>query len=139
MAVAFFPSGASMEPVTAQIAPQIADLKAGTALPLGAACYIDGAGLAQLCDATAADVKGAFVGMPGRAVQAGEPVTLLGPGTRLLYDATGLQGLVAGMQLFLNTTPGGLQDTAATGDTTGVAVALNIYDIVISKFKLIGG
>ena len=131
-------SGASVDPMTAQYAPQIADLKAGSDLPLGACCYIDINGLAQLCDATAADEKGSFHGVTGRSVKSGEPVTLLGPGTRLLYDAAA--GLTPGMQLFLDVLgTGSLIDTAQTGDTTGVAVALTTTDIMITNFKEIGG
>ena len=131
-------AGASVDPMTAMFAPQIADLKAGADLPLGACCYIDNAGLAQLCDATAADEKGSFHGITGRSVKSGQPVTLLGPGTRLQYDEAA--GLTPGAQLFLDVLgTGSLNDTAQTGDSTGVAVALTTTDIMITEYKLIGG
>lgn len=131
-------SSASADPMTAQWAPQIADLVAGDDLAIGACCYIDSAGLVQLCDATAADVKGSFHGCPGRTVLTGQPVTLFGPGTRFLYDSAA--GLTKGAQLFLDVLgTGSLIDTAQTGDSTGVAVALNTTDIMITNYKLIGG
>lgn len=131
-------ANASLDPMSAMYAPQIADLVAGADLAIGDCCYIASTGLVELCDATAADEKGSFHGVPGRAVKEGEPVTLFGPGTRLLYDSAG--GLTPGMQLFLDVLgTGSLIDTAQTGDSTGVAVALTAYDIMITNYKEIGG
>jgi hypothetical protein len=131
-------SNASIDMMSAQYAPQIADLIAGDDLEPGDFCYIASTGLVELCDATAADELGSFHGCPGRAVKEGEPVTLFGPGTRFLYDLAA--GLTPGMQLFLDVLgTGSLIDTAQTGDSTGVAVALTTTDIQITNYKLIGG
>lgn len=132
-----YPDSAAIDMITAQFAPQIADLIAGDDLDCGAACYIASTGLVQLCDATSADAKGSFHGMPGRSVKEGQPVTLFGPGTRFLYDIGA--PFFVGEQLFLDATPGGLTSAPQTGDSKGVAIAVSTTDIVITNYKLKGG
>lgn len=131
-------ANASIDTMTAMKAPQISGLIAGADLAAGAACYIASTGLVELCDATAADALASFHGMVARDTKEGQPCTLFGPGARFLYDSAG--GLTPGMQLFLDVLgTGSLIDTAQTGDSTGVAVAITATDIIVTNYKLIGG
>lgn len=126
---------ASMDMVTAQYAPQITGLIAGSALVLGAACYILSTdGLVYPSDAVADHEHARCHGFTGRAVAIGEPVTLFGMGTRFRYAA----GLTPGAQLFLGILgTGDLDDAATTGDSLGVAVAITATDIVVTRLPMV--
>ena len=128
-------SNVSIDPMTAQFAPQITGLFAGEALPYGSACYIKASDGLVYKSTGAADNEAAKVhGFVGRAVAIGQPVTLFGVGTRFHYAAS---GLVPGAQEFLSgATAGELATAASTGDSLGVAIAINATDIMVTRLSL---
>lgn len=125
----------SIDAMTAQFAPQITGLKAGEALPLGSACYIKASDGLVYKSTGAGDTEAAKVhGFVGRKVAIGEPVTLFGAGVRFHYVAS---GLTPGAQLFLSgATAGELATAASTGDSLGIAFAINATDIMVARLAL---
>ena len=105
---------------------------AGEDLDACAPCYKgDADNEVYMCDGTAADEKAVVLGWTVQAVLEGEPVTLWGPGTIMMYDSAG--GLTPGARLFLDTTAGRLNDAATTGDAEGHAVAVDSKHVVASR------
>jgi len=113
-------------------APQIPDVLAGEDLAIGAPCHIDHGGLVRLSNATNADADAAVHGFAARNAKAGEPITLLGIGTRFHYAAG---TLTPGTPLYLAAADGRLDDAPTVGDPTGIAFAVDDSDIVIKAYK----
>lgn len=134
MALVTQSSDISVDMISAQHAPQIADLVAGEDLLAAAPCYIKTSdGKVYQSNGTAANEAAECAGFSARAVKAGQKVTLLGKGTRFRY-ADG--GLAPGDKLYIGTTAGRLDTAATTGDSVGVAQALTATDIrVINDAK----
>lgn len=124
----------SIDPMNAQYCPQITGLFAGEALELGHACYIKAADGKVYKSTGAADAEAAKVhGFTGRKVSIGQPVTLFGVGARFRYSVS----MTPGAQLFLSgATAGELATAASTGDSLGVAVAINATDVLITRLSL---
>lgn len=122
---------ASIDASTAMFAPQLTGLVAGEALDLCSACFIHTDGKVYMANATAANAEAVIAGFTARAVSSGEPVTLLGEGTRLKYGS----GLTPGAILYLAATDGKLDTAATTGDAVGVARAVTATDIVILRTR----
>jgi hypothetical protein len=121
---------ASMDASTGAFAPQITGLKAGEALDVAAPCYIKTTdGLVYMSNGTAANEAAEIVGFTPRAVNAGEPVTLFGKGTRFHYGS----GLSPGDKYYIGATAGRLDAAATTGDAVGVAQAITATDIRIIR------
>ncbi len=109
-----------------------AGLIAGEDLDIAAPCYIKSAdGLVYMSNGTAANEAAECVGFTARAVKAGQPVTLFGPGSRFGYGAS----LSPGDLLYVGATAGRLDTAATTGDTVGVARALTATDIIMLRQK----
>jgi hypothetical protein len=125
----------SIDAMSAQWCDQITGLFAGEALFLGAACYIKAADGKVWKSTGAADNEAAKVhGFTGRLVSTGEPVTLFGVGARFHYADS---ALVPGAQEFLSgATAGELATAASTGDSLGVAIAINATDIMVTRLSL---
>jgi len=125
------PNGPSPDTTTAQFAPHITGLMAGEDLLACAPCYIKTSdNLVYMSNGTAANEAAEVVGFSARATRAGEPVTLYGIGTRFHYAAGTLS---PGAILYVAATAGRLADSGTTGDPTGVAFAINPYDIIIFR------
>jgi hypothetical protein len=119
----------NLDAMSAQWCPQITGLFAGEALFLGAACYVKASDGKVYKSKAAAAETGRVHGFTGRAVAINEPVTLFGKGARFHYAAS---GLTPGAQLFLSgATFGELATATATGDTKGIAMAINATDIMV--------
>ncbi len=118
---------AQIDVVSAQHAQQIAgNLYAGEALGTIAPCRIHTDGLVYMSNATAANAEAQIDGWTPRAYAVGEAVTLFGRGVRAKYSDG---SLTPGQTLYIHTVDGQLNDTATTGDPTGVARAINTEDI----------
>lgn len=124
----------SIDPMSAQFAQQITGLFAGEALGLCDVCYIKSAdGLVYKSDATAAAEAAEFHGISARAVAAGEPVTLFGPGTRLRYGS----GLTPGNTVFVGVVAdaaGSMNTVAQVGDQNGFGLVITATDIQILRY-----
>lgn len=127
-------SDISVDMISAQKAPQIADLVAGEDLLAAAPCYIKTSdGKVYQSNGTAANEAAECVGFTARAAKSGQKVTLLGKGTRFRYADSGLN---AGDRLYIGATSGRLDTAPTTGDAVGVAQALTATDIrVINDAK----
>ncbi len=109
-----------------------AGLIAGEDLDIASPCYIKSAdGLVYMSNGTAANEAAECVGFTARAVKAGQPVTLFGPGSRFGYGAS----LSPGDLLYVGATAGRLDTAATTGDTVGVARVLTATDIIMLRQK----
>lgn len=123
-------SEASVDPVSALYAPQIAALVAGEDLDAVAPCYIKNSdGKVYMSNGTAANEAAKCHGYTQRPVGAGRPLTLYGIGTRFHYGSS----LSIGATLYIGATAGRLDDAATTGDTVGVATVVSTTDIVITR------
>jgi hypothetical protein len=113
----------------------ITGLFAGEALAYGHACYIKAAdGLVYKSTAAGDNEAAKIHGFTGRLVAIGQPVTLLGVGTRFHYAAS---GLTPGAQLFLSAvTAGELATAAGVGDSVGCAFAIDATDIMVTNLHL---
>lgn len=122
---------AGMDLSTGVFANQISGLIAGEDLAVCAVCRIDATdGLVYESDGTAVDSDAFVDGFTPRAVKAGQAVALFGNGARFHYAES---GMTPGERLYLAATPGLLDDAASTGDTVGVAKAINATDIRIVR------
>lgn len=131
MALVTRASDASIDPTAAQFANQISGLIAGEALDIAAPCHIDQSdGLVYMSNATSANADAVVDGFTPRAVASGQPVTLFGLGARFRYSDG---GLTPGARYYLGATDGRLDDGATTGDSVGVAAAINANDIRIIR------
>lgn len=132
MALVVKTSSPSVDMSLAVHVSQIPDLLAGEALEAAAPCYIHSDGKVYMSNGTAADAEARCAGFTARPVASGEPVTLLGPGTRFGYaDAT----MTPGAKLYLGTTNGRLDTATTTGDAVGVAIAVTASDILVTAYK----
>lgn len=122
MALVTRSASASVDASSAALAPQrTGNLYAGEALDACAACYIAAAdGKVYMSNGTANNEAATFDGFTPRACAAGEPVTLLGIGTRMRYGT----GLTVSQLLFVAATAGRLDTAATTGGLTPVAKVL---------------
>ena len=119
---------ASPDASTAAVAPQITGLIAGEAIDRAAPCYIKAAdGKVYMSNGTAADEAAKVDGFSARSANAGEAITLYGPGTRFGYSS----GLTPGQNLFTAATKGRLDDAATVGGTVVIARAITATDIVV--------
>lgn len=123
---------ASLDASTGMYAPQIPDLIAGEDLDAAAPCYIKTSdGKVYMSNGTAANEAAKVHGFSARAAKTGQPVTLFGPGARFGYAS----GMTPGAKLYVGATKGRLDTATTTGDTTGVAFAVNATDIVVAALK----
>lgn len=131
MALVTVSANAGFDTVEAQRASRISGLLAGEDLLTCAPCYIKGSdGKVYMSNGTAANEAAGIDGFTGRAVKAGEPVTLYGKGTRMGYaDGT----LTPGAKYFIGATAGRLDSAATTGDAVGVAQAIDAFDIRVTR------
>lgn len=126
-------SDASVDEITASKAAHLAgNLYAGEALAACDFCYIKAAdGKVYRTNATSAGTEATRVaGVTPVAVVSGNPVTLIGAPMRLRYSS----GLTPGAVFYLSaTTPGALDTATTTGDTVGVAQAVDDTDIRVTR------
>lgn len=126
-------SGVNFDANTATKCSQFT-LPAGEDIDAGALVRVDSAGEVVQTNASVDDANAKVDGIASRQANAGEPVTVYGQGQRLRYDDAG--SLTPGATLFAAATDGRLDDTATTGDGTGVARAISTTDIVLSAKNL---
>jgi hypothetical protein len=117
---------------TAMYAGHLAgDLEAGEALAAFDFCYIKASdGKVYKTTGAAATEVSRCAGVTPKAVAIGQVVDLLSAPLRGRYAAS---GLTPGALLYLSTA-GGLDTAATTGDTTGIAQAINATDIRLVRF-----
>jgi hypothetical protein len=109
---------------------QIPDLLAGENLDVGAPCYIKSSdGKVYMSNGTAANEAAETIGFSARAAKSGEPVTIVGKGSRFRYGS----GLTPGDKYFIGATAGRLDTAATTGDAVGVAQAITATDIRVIR------
>ena len=123
-------SSANIDASTAQFANQITGLVAGEDLDVCAPCHIHTDGLVYMSNATSANADAELAGFTPRAAKSGQPVTLFGAGARFKYSDG---NLTPGATYYMGATDGRLDDTATTGDSVGVAQAIDAYDIRITR------
>jgi hypothetical protein len=126
-------SDAHIDANTAKKAGHLAgDFIAGENLAACDFCYIKASdGLVyKTTGATLGGENSRCAGITPKAVLAGQVVDLLSAPLVMRYAASGLS---PGALLFLSTA-GGLDTAATTGDTTGIAQAINATDIRIVRF-----
>ncbi len=102
------------------------DIYAGEALDPVTPCHIESDGLVYMANGTAADADAEIDGWTARAYAAGDPVTLIGRGATAKYSDG---NLTPGDRYYLAATDGRLDTATTTGDTVGVAKAINANDI----------
>lgn len=129
MALVTRSTNASVDPVTAQLDPQIPDLIAGEDIDVAAPCYIKSDGLVYMSNGTAANAAAKVDGFAARTAKLGQPITLFGLGVRYRYAT----GLTPGATLFVGATAGRLDTAATTGDAVGVAKVINDSDIRVTR------
>lgn len=105
--------------------PGIADV----ALVAGDAVYLGTDGEFAKAVGTADNAAAKFVGIVATDASAGEAVTVLLPGWRIMGYGS---GMTIGTRLFVGTTAGNLADAATTGGNDAVAVAISATDILIT-------
>ena len=123
---------------TGQVLPQLPgnSLEAGEDLDALAPCYIASAdGKVYMCNGTAADEAAEVIGFTGKAYKAGATVSLFREGVVAYYadDFSGDDGVAPGDKLYIAATDGRLDTAATTGDSEGVAVALDNHHILIPR------
>lgn len=120
----------TVEPVTARHVyrnPNLIGLVAGEALLAAAPCHIESDGMVYMSNGTADNADAVVDGFTGKPYVAGEPVTLYGDGAIFEYAA----GLTPGAKLYLGTTDGRLDTSTTTGDSQGIAKALDAKHIQV--------
>lgn len=110
--------------------PALPGLVAGQALLAGAPCHVESDGKVYMSNGTAANADAFVVGFTAKTYVVDEPVTLFGQGLVLEYGT----GLTPGAKYFLGTTDGRLDTAATTGDSRGIAVALDAKRIMVRFF-----
>jgi hypothetical protein len=123
-------ASAGIDMASAMFAPQVSGLVAGEALDVSAPCYIHTDGKVYMADATAADAKAKVAGWTPKAYNLGEVVTLFGIGAKYHYS-DGL--LTPGQILYVGATKGRLDAAATTGDSVGVAQAIDANKIRVTR------
>lgn len=123
-------TNASIDPIAAQHLPTVSGLYAGADLDVAAPCYIKSDGKVYMADGSASAAAASVHGFTPRAVKSGQPVTLLGAGTRFKYADS---GLTPGAVLYLGATAGRLDTAASTGDSVGVAFAIDATHIQVTR------
>ena len=113
---------------TSMFARNTSGVLAGEAIAIGQACYIKSDGKAWLATGAAANAAAKFRGLAARSAAVGQPVTLLGAGSRWKYGS----GLTPGADYFVSATAGSLDDAATTGGTVSVAYAIDTTDIMVT-------
>ncbi len=125
-------ANASPDASTAMFAAQIPDAVAGEDLTVCSAAFLNGAdGLVYMASGAAAGAK--VHGFVPRNVKRGQPVTLLGPGTRFRGAAAGLQ---PGQPVYLGATKGTLDTAPTAGDAVGIAFAMSPTDIIFARYAI---
>lgn len=128
--------GPSVDTNTAMFASAPAGLVAGEDLLACSPCYIKASdGKVYMSNGTAATEPARCHGLNADAKKAGEPVTLLGPGTRFGYAS----GMTPGARLFISATAGRFDTAATIGDTAamaGIAFVMTATDAVFAAYKL---
>lgn len=124
----------SVDMISAEHAPQIADLVAGENLLAGAPVYIKSSdGKVYMSNGTAANEAAECVGFTARAAVARQKITIFGKGVRFRYSDG---ALTPGDKYYIGTTAGRLDTATTTGDNVGVAQAITASDIrVINDSK----
>lgn len=122
---------ASMDATTGMLAPQISGKLAGVDIATPATpVYIETDGKLYPCDGTAADKKARCAGFTARAVKAGQPCVCFSVGAIFKYSD---ELLTPGQLCYLSATPGALSDSTTTGDTVGIAQAIDASNIKITR------
>lgn len=128
-------SGVNIDAKSARRAPQLSGLVAGEdGIKAGMAVRVDSNGEVLMSNASADDVNAQCDGIAARDADSGEPITVYGVGIRLQYDDGG--GLTPPNTLFVGATDGRLDNTATTGDATGVARVVSSTDIVFERYNV---
>jgi hypothetical protein len=107
-------------------------LPAGATIRAGQPCYIDSAGVAQLCISTV-NLGSAFDGFPLASVLAGEPVTLVQQGAKIYIGAHGLD---IGAFIYTSDTAGAISDASIPTPILEVPIAKCISATVIEVTRL---
>jgi hypothetical protein len=111
--------------------PHLDALVAGEALNPAAPCYIKSSdGKIYMSNGSQANEAAEVLGFTPKSYRSGDPVTLFREGSVFYYNDGSLTG---GDKFFIATTAGRLNDASTTGDTTGVAVALDPYHIMVTR------
>jgi len=101
------------------------------------ACRVNSAGAIVPSDGTLADAAAAVHGVSLRQANSGEPVSIYGIGTVFQWTSAGT--LTPGAAYFvLGDAAGGVDDSATTGDSTGVFVAVSTTDLMLVKLQTVG-
>jgi hypothetical protein len=121
---------ASPDPISAQFAPQFGDAQAGEDISAGQPVCLNTDGkLYKFNSATAAVANRVLLaGIAARSAKAGQPLSVLGVGTRFnIADAA----LVRGRVYFCSATAGEIDDAATAVDAVGAFYALSTSDLVV--------
>lgn len=106
------------------------ELYAGEALDIAAPCYIKSSdGKIYMTNATAANEAAEVSGFTPRAYAIGQPVTLVGNGSRFKYGTS----LTPGDILYAAATAGRLDTAATVGDAFGCAQIVSATDIIVMR------
>ena len=117
---------AGLDVSSGQFATQLAGLIAGEDLDAVAPCYIKSSdGKIYMSNGTSANEAAEVVGFSPREADAGEPITLYGPGAIFRYGS----GLTPGNILYVGATAGRLDSGATTGDAFGVVEVISATDV----------
>jgi hypothetical protein len=133
MALVTLSTSISMDASSGGLAPHLSDgLVAGEALLAGAPCYVKASdGLVYMSNGTAATEPAACFGFTPKAIAAGNPVSLFGPGAKFEYGS----GMTIGTKLYVAATAGRLDTAATTGGTVAVARAYSATHIQVIAFS----
>lgn len=116
----------------------VSQLFAGSALAIGDACRIASTGLVEKAVSTEVEsftfdgvtfVIEDFVGLCGKVVAAGQPVTLFSKGCIFAYAT----GLTPGAYYYISATAGLLSTSAIVASMAPVAMAISTTDILILR------
>ena len=122
---------ASVDTSTGLVNQPITGLIAGEDIGNCDLVYIKNDGKVYKATAAAADAAANIAGIAPRAANAGEPITILpGPGQVAKYSDA---ALTPGAILYLGETAGALSSIATTGDTVGVAQAIDSSNIRLTR------
>ena len=124
-------SKASVDVSTGMVNQLITGLIAGEDIAECDLVYIKSDGKVWRATAAAANAAAKSVGIAHRAASAGQACTIMpGPGQVARYsDGT----LTPGAILYVGETAGALSSIATTGDTVGVAQAIDAYNIRLTR------
>ena len=123
MATLVTPVSPSMDPLDSQYQPQITGLYAGEDLLACAPCHIATEdGLVYMSNGTAADADAVVHGWTQRAYALGQPLRLVGAGSRFHYAAA----MTPGTLLYLGATDGRLDTAQTVGDAAGIALVIRL-------------